>query len=146
MGLRPEKDVQSIAVEDIAVFAALAFANPQDFLGKTIELAGDELTEAQTAEVFSKVIGRPVTLAAPSGGRPCFGRGNGRHVQLLQRRRLRCGYRLRFARSILACSPSSNICAGTAGKISSRFRSLRMRVGDHKNGKPLSRKAMVETP
>ena len=68
MGLRPEKDVQSIAVEDIGVFAALAFANPKDFLGKTIELAGDELTEAQTVEVFSKVIGRPVTLAAPTGG------------------------------------------------------------------------------
>jgi uncharacterized protein YbjT (DUF2867 family) len=68
MGLRPEKGVQSIAVEDIGVFAALAFANMQDFLGKTIELAGDELTEAQTTEVFSKVIGRPVNLVAPSGG------------------------------------------------------------------------------
>jgi uncharacterized protein YbjT (DUF2867 family) len=68
MGLRPEKGVQSIAVEDIGVFAALAFANPKEFLGKTVELAGDELTEAQTAEVFSKVIGRPVTLAAPAGG------------------------------------------------------------------------------
>ncbi len=68
MGLRPEKGVQSIAVEDIAVFAALAFEHPQEYLGKTIELAGDELTEAQTAEVFSKVIGRPVSLAAPTGG------------------------------------------------------------------------------
>src|SRR5215211_6251962 len=68
MGLRPEKGVQSIAVEDIGVFAALTFANPKDFLGKTIELAGDELTEAQTAEVFSKVIGRPVNLVAPSAG------------------------------------------------------------------------------
>ncbi len=68
MGLRPEKGVQSIAVEDIGVFAALAFANPSEFLGKTVELAGDELTEAQTAEAFSKVIGRPVALAAPTGG------------------------------------------------------------------------------
>jgi uncharacterized protein YbjT (DUF2867 family) len=68
MGLRPEKGVQSIAVEDIGVFAALAFADPSEFLGKTIELAGDELTEAQTAEVFSKVTGRPVTLTAPTGG------------------------------------------------------------------------------
>jgi uncharacterized protein YbjT (DUF2867 family) len=68
MGLRPEKGVQSIAVEDIGTFAALAFANPGEFLGRTIELAGDELTEAQTAEVFSKVIGRPVTLTAPAGG------------------------------------------------------------------------------
>lgn len=68
MGLRPEKGVQIIAAEDIGVFVALAFANPQNFLGKTIELAGDELTETQIAETFSKVIGRPVTLAAPSGG------------------------------------------------------------------------------
>ena len=67
MGLRPEKGVQTIAVEDIAVFVALAFANPKEYLGKTIELAGDELTETQTAEVFSKVIGRPVVLAEPSG-------------------------------------------------------------------------------
>ena len=68
MGLRPEKGVQIIAAEDIGVFVALAFANPQDFLGKTIELAGDELTETQIAETFTKVIGRPVTLVAPSGG------------------------------------------------------------------------------
>ena len=68
MGLRPEKGMQSIAVEDIAVFAALAFAHPEKYLGQTIELAGDDLTESQTAQVFSKVIGRPVTLAAPGAG------------------------------------------------------------------------------
>ena len=68
MGLRPEKGVQSVAVEDIGVFAALAFANPAEYLGKTFELAGDELTEAQIAETFSKVIGRPVNLVAPTGG------------------------------------------------------------------------------
>ena len=68
MGLRPEKGVQIIAVEDIAVFVALAFADTKTFLGKTFELAGDELTEAQTAETFAKVIGRPVTLAASTGG------------------------------------------------------------------------------
>ena len=67
MGLRPEKGVQTIAVEDIAIFVALAFTDAKPYLGKTLELAGDELTETQTAEVFSKVIGRPVTLAAPSG-------------------------------------------------------------------------------
>jgi len=67
MGLRPEKGVQSIAVEDIGVFAALAFADPDTYLGRTLELAGDELTESQTAEVFTKVIGRPVNLVAPSG-------------------------------------------------------------------------------
>ena len=68
MGLRPEKGVQSIAVEDIGAFAALAFANRDEYLGKTIELAGDALTEAQIAETFTKVIGRPVKLTPPSGG------------------------------------------------------------------------------
>ncbi|HEX8990420.1 MAG TPA: NmrA/HSCARG family protein [Anaerolineales bacterium] len=67
-GLRPGKGVQNIAVEDIAVFAALAFADPKQYLGKTIELSGDELTEAQIAETFSRVIGRPVKLARPVTG------------------------------------------------------------------------------
>jgi uncharacterized protein YbjT (DUF2867 family) len=68
IGLRPEKERQLIAVEDIAVFAALAFAKPEEYLGETIELAGDALTEAQIAETFAKVIGRPVKLTMPSGG------------------------------------------------------------------------------
>lgn len=68
IGLRTDKERQFIAVDDIAVFTALAFANPSDYLGKTIELAGDALTESQIAETFSKVIGRPVTITMPSGG------------------------------------------------------------------------------
>jgi len=67
IGLRPEKERQLIAVEDIAAFVALAFANPEQYLGRTIELAGDELTESQIAQTFAKVIGRPVTLTLPSG-------------------------------------------------------------------------------
>jgi uncharacterized protein YbjT (DUF2867 family) len=68
LGLRPEKEIQSIALEDIGVFAVLAFANRDEYLGKTIELAGDALTEAQIAETFIKVVGRPVNLTPPSGG------------------------------------------------------------------------------
>ena len=67
-GLRPEKGVQNIAVEDIAVFAALVFADPTGYVGKTIELSGDELTESQIAETFARVIGRPVTLVKPAPG------------------------------------------------------------------------------
>lgn len=67
IGLRPEKERQLIAVEDIAVFVALAFTNPAEYLGKTIELAGDALTESELAETFVKVIGRPVKLTMPSG-------------------------------------------------------------------------------
>lgn len=68
LGLRPEKERQLIAVEDIAVFVALAFSNPEQYLGKTIELAGDALTESQIAETFAKVIGRLVQLTMPTGG------------------------------------------------------------------------------
>lgn len=68
LGLRPEKKRQLIAVEDVAFFAVLAFANPGEYLGKTIELAGDDLTEQQIADTFAKVIGRPVKLNLPSGG------------------------------------------------------------------------------
>lgn len=72
-GLRPEKSLQIVATDDIGVFAELAFANPEQFIGKTIELAGDELTEFQIAGVFTKVIGRPVQVAAsqmPEGATP----------------------------------------------------------------------------
>ena len=67
-GLRAEKGTQIIAVEDIGVFVALAFANPQAYLGKTIELAGDELSESQIADTLAKVIGRPVKLVPPTPG------------------------------------------------------------------------------
>jgi uncharacterized protein YbjT (DUF2867 family) len=66
MGLQPEKGLQLIAVEDIGVFVALVFANRNQYLGRTIELAGDELTELQIADTFTKVIGRPVTLNLPT--------------------------------------------------------------------------------
>lgn len=68
LGLRPEKERQLISVEDIGVFVALAFANPEQYLGKTIELAGDALTESQLADTFARVIGRPVKLTLPTGG------------------------------------------------------------------------------
>ena len=68
LGLRPGKERQLIAAEDIGVFAALAFAKPEEYLGKTIELAGDALTESQLADTFARVIGRPVKLAMPAGG------------------------------------------------------------------------------
>lgn len=64
-GLRPEKTLQLIAVEDIGAFVAIVFNKPEEFLGKTIEFAGDELTEAQIAETFSRVIERLVQQRPP---------------------------------------------------------------------------------
>jgi len=70
IGLLPGKTMQLVATDDIGAFAEMALAKPEQFLGKTIELAGDELTEAQIAAVFTKVIGRPVKAvgAQSSGG------------------------------------------------------------------------------
>jgi len=66
LGLPPDKTLQMMAADDVGAFAARIFAGPQRFLGQTIELAGDELTEPQIAEAFSRVIGRPVQAAAPA--------------------------------------------------------------------------------
>jgi uncharacterized protein YbjT (DUF2867 family) len=72
-GLRPDKGLQLIAVDDIGGLVEMVLANPAEYLGKTVELAGDELTEPQIAATLSQVIGRPVQLAqrsAPEGGQP----------------------------------------------------------------------------
>jgi uncharacterized protein YbjT (DUF2867 family) len=63
MALRPQTRLQLIAVDDIAGMAALAFAQPQQFIGKALEIAGDELTFPQIAEVFTRVVGRPIRYA-----------------------------------------------------------------------------------
>ena len=58
--VRAHKPYQTIASDDIGGFVALAFERPKDFIGLELEIAGSELTNPQAAEVFSKVLGRPV--------------------------------------------------------------------------------------
>jgi uncharacterized protein YbjT (DUF2867 family) len=65
MGLLPETPLQRIAVDDIGAYAVLAFENPAEYIGQAIELAGDEQTNEQMVEIFTRVIGRPVTLEQP---------------------------------------------------------------------------------
>jgi uncharacterized protein YbjT (DUF2867 family) len=55
-----DKPYQTIAVDDIGAFAALAFERPKEFIGAEIEIAGSELTNRQAAEVFSRVLGKKV--------------------------------------------------------------------------------------
>ncbi len=62
MGLDPDKTLQMVAVDDIGAFVALAFNGPGEYVGRTIELSGDELTEPQIASALSRVIGREVKL------------------------------------------------------------------------------------
>jgi uncharacterized protein YbjT (DUF2867 family) len=58
--IRADKSYQTIAVDDIGAFAALAFQRPDEFLGIELEIAGSELTNPEAARVFSRVLGRPV--------------------------------------------------------------------------------------
>jgi uncharacterized protein YbjT (DUF2867 family) len=52
--------MQVIALEDIAEFAALAFADPARFAGRTLELAGDEPTPVEAVAAISEATGIPV--------------------------------------------------------------------------------------
>ncbi|ALG15008.1 NmrA family transcriptional regulator [Kibdelosporangium phytohabitans] len=56
----PHEPMQVIALEDIAEFAALAFAQPARFAGRTLELAGDQPTPVEAAAAISEATGIPV--------------------------------------------------------------------------------------
>src|SRR5260370_14175621 len=58
--IRADKPYQTIASDDIAAFAALAFSRPKDFIGLELEIAGSELTNPEAAQVFSRVLGKRV--------------------------------------------------------------------------------------
>ncbi len=58
--LRPGQAAQIIAVQDIGTIVAAAFAAPDRFAGRTIEIAGDEMTGAQIAEALSRAAGRTI--------------------------------------------------------------------------------------
>ena len=58
--VRPDKTYQSIATDDIGAFVALAFDRPKQFIGMELEIAGSELTPRQTADILSRVMGKPV--------------------------------------------------------------------------------------
>ncbi|MFI9049783.1 NmrA family NAD(P)-binding protein [Streptomyces sp. NPDC053427] len=68
----PDVPVQLVATRDIGVFAALAFARPETYLGRALELAGDELTSRQVVGLLSEFTGRPVTYrqASPPASAP----------------------------------------------------------------------------
>ncbi|MBF6173794.1 NmrA family NAD(P)-binding protein [Nocardia blacklockiae] len=56
----PDHPVQMIAVDDIGVLAARAFAEPERFHGRTLELAGDALTPVAAAARITAATGIPV--------------------------------------------------------------------------------------
>jgi len=58
--LRPDRKLAQIALDDIAGFTVLALENKGRFIGKRIDLASDDLTGGQVAEILTRVIGKPI--------------------------------------------------------------------------------------
>jgi uncharacterized protein YbjT (DUF2867 family) len=58
--VRGNKPYQTIAAGDIGGFVALAFERPKEFIGTELEIAGSELTNIEAAQVFSRVLAKPV--------------------------------------------------------------------------------------
>jgi uncharacterized protein YbjT (DUF2867 family) len=59
--LSPHRGFQQIAVDDIGGIVTLAFRDRDEWLGREVDLAGDERTMPEIAEAFGEVIGRPVS-------------------------------------------------------------------------------------
>jgi uncharacterized protein YbjT (DUF2867 family) len=57
--LRPATKLQGIAVDDIGALVTLVFGRPEDWIGRELEIAGDELTLAQYAEAIESYSGVP---------------------------------------------------------------------------------------
>jgi hypothetical protein len=57
-----DKPMQFISVKDIGYFAAQAFLHPEEYAGRGVSLAGDEITWAQGNEIFKGVVGKEFPL------------------------------------------------------------------------------------
>ncbi|XXF77725.1 NmrA/HSCARG family protein [Myxococcaceae bacterium GXIMD 01537] len=60
MGLPPHRGLQMVAMDDLAAFVALALELPDEFLGKRLDVASDEVTGEQAAALLTFVTGRRV--------------------------------------------------------------------------------------
>jgi uncharacterized protein YbjT (DUF2867 family) len=59
--LDPDKPFQQVAVEDVGAFATRAFENPDRWIGREVDLAGDEQSMTEIADTFGRVMGREVS-------------------------------------------------------------------------------------
>jgi uncharacterized protein YbjT (DUF2867 family) len=53
--------LQMVAVDDIAAIVGVTFAQPEHYIGKAFDIAGDELTMPDAANVLGAAIGEPVS-------------------------------------------------------------------------------------
>jgi uncharacterized protein YbjT (DUF2867 family) len=93
--LDPQTPLSQVSVDDIGAFAALAFQNPDKWVGRTIELAGAELTLRRVAEIFSLILGRAVTYVQVPWEQ--FRQNAGERMTALYRWLNEAGYRVDIA-------------------------------------------------
>ena len=60
-GMEPDVKLQMIAVKDIGNFVEAAFSEPDVFIGKEIDIAGDQKTFPEITDIFSREIGKTVS-------------------------------------------------------------------------------------
>jgi len=58
--LSPNTRLQQIAVDDIGSFAVMAFEHPGQWLGRAIDIAGDDPTMAEVAAEMGRLTGKPI--------------------------------------------------------------------------------------
>lgn len=61
IAMPPDTPLQQVSLADVGKFAALAIEEPGRFIGQAIDIAGDELTGAETARLIGDAAGISVT-------------------------------------------------------------------------------------
>lgn len=56
--MKPDVKLQMITIDDIGAITAIVFSDPDKYIGKEIEIAGDDLTMPEVAAAFTKVNGK----------------------------------------------------------------------------------------
>ncbi|HEX6644767.1 MAG TPA: NmrA/HSCARG family protein [Gemmatimonadales bacterium] len=62
IGMKPDTRLQMIAVEDIGKYGRIAFERHEELNGRSIDIAGDELTGPEAAAILSEVTGRAISF------------------------------------------------------------------------------------
>lgn len=62
IGVRDDTPIQMISVADIGKYGARAFQDAENLNGEEIDIAGDELTAPEAAQILSEVTGRPISF------------------------------------------------------------------------------------
>lgn len=62
IGIKPGTRLQMIAVQDIGKYGLRAFERHGDLNGRSIDIAGDEITAPEAAAILSEAAGRPIAF------------------------------------------------------------------------------------